>query len=158
MTLPILLTLIAAFAGGAVSTVFADWIRSAITSRARRAALLRRLYDEVSAWVDNIGDLYVQGTGEILSVSPFEAPSVGRMLESGLLGNRDNDLRNSLLALQRATSRYNGEYAFALLRQAQDWNTGRAIRKDAANYAHQTLLPRLQNLRNLLRQEYGMKD
>lgn len=159
MTLPILLTLIAAFAGGAVSTAFAEWIRDKITYKSRRAALFRRVYDEVAAWVRNMGDLYIQGTGEILAVSPFKAASVEDALERGLFDNsRDAEFRNALLATQRAMIRYNGDYDLAVLLQAQHLSLGRTMRQGAANYAHQTLLPRLQTVYDLLREKYNMKD
>lgn len=148
----IVLTLIAAFAGGALSTTIADSLRRHFMLRSERTNMLSTLHDEVDSWVRNMKDLYGDDPQGLFAQSPIANPSLSRAISSDLFaGKTYAELRRLMLSTFRAANAYNAMYEFAVQLQAGNLAIGRSLRQTAANFAHQTLLPRLHSLENHLR-------
>lgn len=148
----VILTLVAAFAGGAISTAIADLIRQQFAAKRGRTTLLQSLYAEADSWINNMRDLYEETGKGLVAQAPFVIPSLYRILESGLFSSvKYADLRTLTLSLLRAVNAYNAKYEFAVVLQSGHLAVGPMLRQHAANYAHHIILPRLQELRNHLR-------
>lgn len=139
--------LLAAFAGGAISTAFAEWIRAASQARRERRNLLLSLREEVSAWLNSQDDWLVRGQNETLGESPIPMRTPSTVLDSGLLQSaRYSSLRGTIVEAARAVGMYNSKMEFARLRQVQDWGTGRNLRAEAGKYVDQKVIPGLQRV------------
>lgn len=96
--------LLAAFAGGAISTAFAEWIRAALQARRERRSLLLSLREEVSAWLNSQDDWLVRGQNETLGESPIPMRTPSTVLDSCLLQSARYSSLRGLLSRLRALS------------------------------------------------------
>ena len=116
----ILLTILAAFAGGAVSTFFAEWLKGQFLNGKERQRILLFLSKEIESWIQNMQDIcegiivnegFGVWEGEAIASTLIEIPSLEKFIESHLF-NKENDinLRDKALRLFRAINLYNAKY------------------------------------------------
>ncbi len=153
----LLLTLMAAFAGGAISTAIAELLRGIYVARRERKHLLAELFQDASSWLNSTEDLFTKPRTS-LAGAPIEIPSLYRVLTGNCFSReRDAELREQVRSVLRAANMYNAKLEFASQRQAQDWHTGKNLRAEAATYAKQTLIPKLEKLRSIVQKHRSFR-
>lgn len=144
----VVLTVLAAFFGGAISTAIAEQVKHLWMARRERRHLTDQLKREISAYEENPGDLFSQtGQNRYYAEALIALPALDRVLNSDVFNERKHgDFLAKALAARQAVIKYNNLFESGRSRQAEDWSTGRKLREQAGEYGDATLFARLRDL------------